>query len=585
MPASHTPLIYVCDPIHEAGLDRLRQVGRVIVLDRAHSAEALMDVARDADALIVRSRTRIPADLILALPRLKLIARAGAGLDGIDVSTARARGINVINAPDANTLAVAEHTMGLILALARNLTRADAALKAGRWAKSELMGLSLRGKTLGIIGFGRIGRQVARLAAPFGMRIIVNQPRLTPELALSEGAMPHDLHDLLAQSDFVTLHVPMRAQNQNMIAADELAMMKQGAFLINTARGGLVDEAALLAALESGHLAGAGIDVFASEPTPDPALVQHPRVIATPHIAASTHEAQRDAALAVAEQIAELLDVWASSTGSLNLRVVPLSDIVTHEHVDPKRVERLAARFEKSGALSDPPVVSFWDGKYVVLDGATRTHTFHHLGIDNIAVQVVNAEDDITLHTWNHAVSRLDFAAFLDGIAAIPHLHVRASTLEEAEAHLHSGAAFAFLNHLSRGIYLLDSDAPTWLERLDAVREVVDLYNRMGEVERTLVNDMTRLRNDFPGLTMTVTFRPLDTKEVLQAAAHGHPMPAGVTRFVIPGRILRLNLSLEDLRRPGSLEEKNVWLQAWLHERMARASVRYYQEPVVLLDG
>lgn len=585
MNATRTPLIIVCDPIHEAGLNRLRQVGRVLVLERGYTTEELMDVARDADALIVRSRTRVPADLIHALPHLKLIARAGAGLDGIDVSTARARGVTVLNAPDANTLAVTEHTMGLMLALARHLTRADAALKAGRWAKSELMGVSLHGKTLGIIGFGRIGRQVARRAAAFGMRIIVNQPRLTPELALAEGVMPHDLYDLLAQSDFVTLHVPMRPQNQNLLAAAELAQMKPGAFLINTARGGLVDETALLAALESGHLAGAGIDVFASEPTPDPALVQHLRVIATPHIAASTHEAQRDAALAVAEQLAQILDGWTGSTGSLNLRIVPLSDIVTHEHVDPKRVERLAARFERSGALSDPPVVSFWDGKYVVLDGATRTNTFHHLGIDNIAVQVVNADDDITLHTWSHAVSRLDFDAFLAALAPIPHLHVRPSTLEEAEEHLQNGAAFAYINHLTRGIYVLDSDAPTWQQRLDAVRAVVDIYNRLGEVERTLANDMTRLRNDFPGLTMTVTFRPLDTKEVLQAAAHGHPMPAGVTRFVIPGRILRLNLALEDLRRPGSLEEKNAWLQAWLHERMARASVRYYQEPVVLLDG
>ena len=581
---SRTPHILICDPIHCDGVDRLRQVGKVTVLEQKLSSDQLIDAAQDAEALVVRSRTHITAEILHALPHLRVIARAGVGLDNIDVSTARARGIQVMNAPDANTLAVAEHTLALILSLARHIPAADASMKAGRWDKKKLMGASLSGKTLGIIGFGRIGREVARRAAAFGMHIIVNQPRLTPELALSEGAVPHDLYDLLAQADFVTVHVPMRPQNLDLIAEPELARMKPTAYLINTARGGIVDENALLKALNSGQIAGAAIDVFAQEPTPNIPLVSHPHVVATPHIAASTAEAQRDAALDVAEQLAELLSDWQQSAGSLNLRVVNLAEVVTHESVDPKRVQRLQERFAASGILTDPPVVSFWDGKYVVLDGATRTSTLQAMNYAHIIVQVVAPDRDVTLHTWNHAVSHLDFDAFLEACTQIPHLQARPTTIEEAEEHLHTGAAFAYLDHVRRGIYVLDSDASIWEERLDAVREVVDVYNRLGEVERTLATDMALLRNDYPSLSMAVVFRPLDVREILQAAADGHPMPAGVTRFVIPGRVLRLNARLDTLRRPVSLAQKNVWLNELLTERLARAGARYYQEPVILLD-
>ncbi len=584
MTASLTPHILICDPIHADGVDLLRQVGKVTVLEQKLSPDQLIDAAQNTQALVVRSRTHITADMMQALPHLQVIARAGAGLDNIDVSTARARGIQVVNSPDANTLAVAEHTLGLLLSLARHIPAADASMKAGRWDKKKLMGTSLTGKTLGIIGFGRIGREVARRAAAFGMHIIVNQPRLTPELALSEGAVPHDLYDLLAQADFVTVHVPMRPQNLDLIGSPELAAMKPSAYLINTARGGIVNEEALLTALNAAEITGAAVDVFAQEPTSNIALVSHPRVIATPHIGASTQEAQRDAALIVAEQISELLSGGQQSAGSLNLRVVNLDEVVTHESVDPKRVQRLQERFEDSGTLSDPPVVSFWDGKYVVLDGATRTNTLQAMNYGHIIVQVVSPDREVTLHTWSHAVSNLDFDAFLAACTHVSHLQAHCVTLDKAEEHLRTGTAFAYLNHLQRGIYVLESDAPTWEERLDAVRKVVDIYNRLGEVERTLSTDMTLLQNDYPTLSMVVIFRPLDVREILQAAADGHPMPAGVTRFVIPGRVLRLNARLDTLRRSASLTQKNEWLNELLTERLARAGARYYQEPVILLD-
>ena len=577
------PTIYICDPIHKQGVDRLRQIGRVIQLDRAYSPEELIDVTHDADVLIVRSRTHIPSRVINALPDLKIIARAGAGLDNIDVSTARARGVKVINAPDANTLAVAEHALGLIIAIARHIPAADASMKQGKWEKKRYLGTLLEGKTLGIIGFGRIGRQVARRAAAFGMRIIVNQPRLTPELALAEGVTPHDLYDLLEMADFVTLHVPMRPENIGLIGKEELARMKPGAYLINTARGGVVDESALLEALEAGHLAGAALDVFENEPHPNPRLVRHPRVIATPHLGASTRESQRNAAVAIAEQIAAELEGFRTA-GSLNLHLVPISEVVTHENVDQKRVDRLRQAIERSQTLQDPPVVAFWDGKYVVLDGATRTTTLRQMGLPYLIVQLVTPGQEITLHTWSHAVSHLDFDAFLKSAEAIPHLTLTPSDLKTAQERLQQGRILAYLQRVDGGVYQLASDAPTWFEQIDAIRAAVDAYARLGEVERTLNTDLQRLAYDFPSLSLIAVFRPWNLLEILQAAAHGHPMPAGVTRFVIPGRVLRLNAPLSMMAGDRSLEEKTARLREFIAEKMARANVRYYQEPVVLLE-
>jgi len=582
MTTLHIPTIVICDPIHAQGVDRLRQIGRVVQLQRKYAPDELAAVAKDADVLIVRSRTHIPAQTMTALPNLKIIARAGAGLDNIDVSTARARGIQVVNAPDANTLAVAEHTLGLMLSLARHIPAADASMKNGAWEKKRFLGSLLAGKTLGIIGFGRIGRQVAHRAAAFDMRVIVNQPRLTPELALSEGVTPYDLYDLLELSDFVSLHIPMRPENRGMMGEQEFARMKPGAYFINTARGGIVDEVALLAALNDGRLAGAAVDVFANEPNPNPELAHHPLVIATPHIAASTQESQRDAAVTIAEQIAEKMEN-ARSAGSLNLHIAPLSEVVTHESVDQKRVDRLREQFDRYQVLNDPPVVAFWDGKYVVLDGATRTTTLRQMGIKHLIVQVVTPGQEIALHTWSHVVSNLDFDAFQRQVEAMDHVALRPVSEDQAKERLQKGLALAYIRHLERGVFLLESDATTWLQQLDAVRTAVNTYAAAGEVERTLNTDLQRLRYDFPNLSMLTVFRPLGIHEILQAAAHGHPMPAGVTRFVIPGRILHLNAPLDMMASEQSIEEKTRWLRNFIADKMSRSNVRYYQESVVLL--
>ncbi|MBE2197712.1 MAG: hypothetical protein IAE79_03810 [Anaerolinea sp.] len=296
------PRVLICDALAAVGVTLLREHTDVDV-NTTLTPAALLDVVADYDVLVVRSATQVTRAVIERGQSLQLIARAGAGLDNIDVVAARERQITVVNSPDANTLAVAEHTMGLLLSLARRLPRADWGLKAGKWEKSSLVGEGLAGKTLGIVGFGRIGREVAMRAHAFRMKILVNQRRSTPELDLAAGVQSVDLFDLLRAADFVTLHLPLTAETENMFGAAQFAVMKQTAYLVNTARGGLIAEAELLQALDNGQIAGAALDVFVHEPAIDSALARHERVIATPHIGASTTDAQEAAALSVAEQI------------------------------------------------------------------------------------------------------------------------------------------------------------------------------------------------------------------------------------------------------------------------------------------
>ena len=291
--SAHQPRVLVCDLIHEDGIALLRQHATVDIRPGL-AREQLEQAVADADALIVRSATKVPASVIAAGQRLRVIGRAGAGLDSIDVSAARVQGVEVVNCPDANTVAVAEHTLGLMLTLARRLVAADQSMKAGRWEKSRLMGTGLMGKTLGIVGFGRIGRQVAKYAQAFGMRVLVNQPRLTPELALEWGVEQADLQVLLRAADFVTLHVPLRPETNGLIGAAELALLKPGAYIVNTARGEVIDENALARMIEAGEIAGAGLDVFEHEPAINPKLQASERVVALPHMGSATIEGRVD---------------------------------------------------------------------------------------------------------------------------------------------------------------------------------------------------------------------------------------------------------------------------------------------------
>lgn len=294
--------ILIADGLEENGQAILHSSANVD--DRSGmSHEELLDIIKDYDALIVRSRTKINQQVFEAAGQLKVIGRAGVGVDNIDLESARSHGVTVINAPTSTSLAVAELTLGLILALAREIPRADAAMKQGEWLKQELSGMELHGKTLGILGVGRIGAQVCARALAFGMSVLGYDAHNTVEAIEGCGAEPVALEELYARSDFVSLHLPLTDETRLMVDGQAFGRMKRGVWIVSVARGGIIDESALLKALESGQVAGAALDVFASEPPGASELVRHPNVIATPHIGAQTSEAQSRAAEDIANEV------------------------------------------------------------------------------------------------------------------------------------------------------------------------------------------------------------------------------------------------------------------------------------------
>lgn len=301
--------ILVSDPLAEEGVAHLRSFDDVVVhVETEWSHEELVAQIHRFDGLVVRSGTQVTADVIEAADRLKVIARAGVGVDNIDVEAATKKGILVINSPDGNTLAAAEHTLAMLLALARQIPQAHHALvHEGRWARKEFVGVQLDGKVLGIIGLGRIGVEVARRARAFGMELLGYDPYIPTERARKLGVELTDVDDICRRADFITLHTPLTKQTQNLINRERIALMKRDVRIINCARGGIIDEEALADALDEGRVAGAALDVFSQEPPTGSRLLKSPKVVATPHLGASTYEAQVRVALDVADAMVEAL--------------------------------------------------------------------------------------------------------------------------------------------------------------------------------------------------------------------------------------------------------------------------------------
>ncbi len=264
----------------------------------------LLDLLSDAEGLVVRSGTMVDRELMEAAPRLRVVGRAGVGVDNIDLDEATRRGILVANAPLANSVSAAEHAFGLMLAQARNIARADATIRAGRWDRAAFRGVELDGKTLGLVGMGRIGTLVAQRALAFGMSVLAYDPYITAEQARQAGGELRDLDSLLAESDFISLHLPRTPETENLLDAVAFSKVKPGVRIVNASRGGIIDEEALAAAIRSGQVAGAALDVFATEPLVGGPLVELPQVVLTPHLGASTAEAQDKAGLHVAESVA-----------------------------------------------------------------------------------------------------------------------------------------------------------------------------------------------------------------------------------------------------------------------------------------
>ncbi len=314
--------VLIADPIAPDGAEILGAHGIEADVRLGLSEEELITAIGEYDGLIVRSETQVTPNVLAAAQKLQVVGRAGVGYDNIDLNTATARGIIVVNAPSSNTIAAAEHTLAMMLSVARRIPQAHASLAGGEWNRRKFLGTELRGKTLGIIGLGRIGTEVARRAATFEMRIIGYDPFVAEEHARHLGAEIVTLPTVFEQSDIVTLHTPMTDSTRRLINAPELAQMKRGAILINCARGGLVDEDALRAAIEGGQIGGAALDVFITEPPEDSPLFRHPNVVVTPHLGASTEEAQSNVAREVAEQ---MIDIFQGRTPryAVNAPLIP----------------------------------------------------------------------------------------------------------------------------------------------------------------------------------------------------------------------------------------------------------------------
>ena len=299
--------VLVADPVAPEGVEILKKHAEVDV-KTGLKPEELAAIIGDYEGLMVRSETKVTARIIEAGRKLQVIARAGVGIDNIDVEAATQRGIVVVNAPTANTMAAAEHTIALMMALARNIPQAHESLREGAWKRQSFVGVEVRNKTLGIVGLGNVGSEVARRVQGFHMRVLGFDPYVSPQYARNLHVELVTLEEIFREADFITLHVPLTPQARNMIGPKELAVMKPSVRIINCARGGLIDEQALDQALREGKVAGAALDVFAQEPPRDLPLLKNERVIVTPHLGASTHEAQANVAIDAAEQIVSVLN-------------------------------------------------------------------------------------------------------------------------------------------------------------------------------------------------------------------------------------------------------------------------------------
>ena len=298
----------VADSLNEKGIEKLQKVCDVVV-DTSITPEELLETINEYDAILVRSRTKVTKEVIEKAENLKIIARAGVGVDNIDVAAATEKGIMVVNAPESTTITVAEHTMGLILSAIRKIAVADESTKAGKWEKKRFMGMELKGKTLGVIGMGRIGSQVVKRCQAFEMDAIAYDPYLPPHVAEDMGVkLYEEQDDVLKRADIITIHVPLTEETRHSISTEEFKIMKDTALIFNAARGGVIDEDALYVALKEGEISGAGLDVYEEEPAKENKLFELDNIVCTPHIAASTKEAQAAAAVIVANEVIDCFE-------------------------------------------------------------------------------------------------------------------------------------------------------------------------------------------------------------------------------------------------------------------------------------
>lgn len=573
------PRILVCADLPPKAKETLESVGDVSYRPGIED-DHLNQIISQYDILVVSRAIKVSAETIEHGVHLRMIGTIGAGVDNIDFAAAKSRQIAIVTHPDAHSIAVAEHTLGLILAIARQIPMINRDLKEGQKLPSASMGTGLSGKTLGIIGYGRIGREVARRAQAFGMKILVNQKRNTPQLEMEEVESV-DLNDLLQRSDFVSIHVPLRADTKYMIGTKELAKMKKGAYLINTAKREIIEDQPLLEALNAHHLSGIAMDVSPSATDHFDPLLLHPHVIATPHIGSITRDAFLQATLHIAEEIAEFIQ-GLKFEAVLPLRIIPMSKIFPHESIDQKRVDRLKIRLMEERVLANPPIVTEVENQFMVLDGATRTAAMKQLGFPHAVVQITDQEQGLDLHTWFHVIQGVKGDQLIELLSTLEDISLVPAEADKADEELFEYGALCYLRLNDNRTFLVQP--AVGVNRLDALNRLTESYIGNAQVERTLEKDIRILRSEYPTFSGLVVFPEYSVSQVMQVTLSGRYFPAGITRFIIPGRVLRLNMDIDILISNRPLHEKNRWLNQMLEEKVQRNAIRYYREPVYLLD-
>ncbi|KAF3936673.1 hypothetical protein ABW19_dt0200033 [Dactylella cylindrospora] len=402
--------ILIADPLSSSGLTPLSDPEFSVEIKTGLTESQLCEIIGDYSALVVRSETKVTAKVLSHAKKLKIVGRAGVGVDNIDVNAATKLGIMVVNSPDGNVVAAAEHTLALILAAARNIGRAAEGMKAKKWERKALVGVQVKGKVLGIVGFGKVGQHVARGAVGMGMKVIATDPYASASIAAQLSVKLTTLQEVLQTSDFLTLHTPLLASTKNMINEKQLAAMKPGHCIINVARGGLIDEEALLKSLKSGQTRCAALDVFPQEPPfkspSSSALIEHPNVIATPHLGASTAEAQHAVAVDVTEQIRDVL-LNQLPRSAVNAPIISSSDL---EKINPyiALIEKMGllytAHFKHqapsyelifSGAIANVPSAPLFAA---LISGLTKSISTRGVNVNVVNAKLVAKERGIVVH-------------------------------------------------------------------------------------------------------------------------------------------------------------------------------------------
>lgn len=557
--------VLVTTPFHRAGLHLLASQADI----DHHPGMSGAEVARiigGYQAWIAEGEAPGLVDVIGGVHQLKVVGISGRIPRSVNVDELRKRGIEVVRVFDRFTLSAAEQALRMMLGLAYDND-----------------GEGLAGKGLGIISIGSVWIEVARRAWAFSMNVFVHKPDVAMSgLRLGYGARSSTLERMFRKADFICLVPPRDGGGLPLITIKELNLCRPSSYLINVGDPSSIDLPALRDALDARKLAGAALALPPDWQEPWP-IAPHPGIRVLHMRQPNRDDQERERALTLAEKVIDKMRRPSPGISKLELRVVNLEDVQPHEHFDPERVTRLAGYLQNADFLAHPPVAVEWEEKYVILDGATRTQAFRQLGYPSIVIQVVSPQDNnLDLRSWNHAICGISSRELIAHLATGSGYHLQEISRTALNHNLDSGTAVAAIDVPDGEAYLVC--APSGGDAIDALNALVARYTEVGGIVRSIETNANIVKDEGDDIGALVIFPNLTLASVLQAASIGKLLPAGITRFVIPGRVLRIVADMDVLRSDRPLDEKNNYLKQLIEQRMAEKRVRYYQEPVLLLD-